>query len=138
MFPETSSIGYLPSLGRGQRLSLYHMCVADGDISRCGSPKLWASLGSRELTPMLPAFTERAQGDPLDVSVRIDSEDIHRLERLADLQSVSSHLRSFEVTISGPFTDSVKNVFSRFRNPAPSLTTLSIRFDHDVRTPSPE
>ena len=87
---------------------------------------------------MLPAFIERAQGAPLDVSVCIDSDDIQRLERLADLHSVSSRLRSFEVTISGPFTDGVKNAFSRFRKPAPLLTTLSIRFDHDVDVPSPE
>ena len=87
---------------------------------------------------MLPAFIERAHGTPLDVSVCIDSEDIQCLERLADLQSVSSQLRSFEVTISGPFTDSVKDVFSRFRNPAPLLTTFSIRFDHDTDIPGPE
>ena len=87
---------------------------------------------------MLPAFIERAQGAPLDVSVCIDSDDIQRLDRLADLQSASSHLRSFEVTISGPFTDGVKNLFSRFRNPSPMLSTLSIRFDHDVDVPNPD
>ena len=87
---------------------------------------------------MLPAFIERAQGTPLDVSVCIDSDDIQLLERLADLQPATSQLRSFEVTISGPFTDGVKDVLSRFRNPAPLLTTFSIRFDHDTDVPGPE
>ena len=116
---------------------LSHVCRRWRHIA-LRSPKLWTSLGDRDLTPMLPAFIERSQGTPLDISVCIDSGDIHRLERLADLQSVSSHLQSFEVTISGSFTDKVRDVFSRFRSPAPLLTTLSIRFDHDVKVPGPE
>ena len=87
---------------------------------------------------MLPAFIERSQGAPLDISVSIDSNDIRCLERLTDLQSVSSRLRSFDVTISGIWTDKLKDVFSRFRSHAPLLTTLSIRFDHDVKVPGPE
>lgn len=102
------------------------------------SPKLWTSIGDRDLTPMLPAFIERAQGAPLDVSVSIDSGDTRRLERLADLQSASSQLRSFEVTILGSFTDHVKNALSRFRTPAPLLTNLSIRFDYDIKVPAPD
>lgn len=101
-------------------------------------PRLWTSFGNRDLTRMLPAFIERSQGAPLDISVCIDSNDIQCLERLADLQSVSSRLRSFDVTISGIWTDNLKDVFSRFRSPAPLLTTLSIRFDHDVKVPGPE
>jgi hypothetical protein len=101
------------------------------------SPKLWASIGNRDLTPMLPAFIERAQDAPIDVDVCIDSGDTRRLERLADLQSASSQLRSFEVTISGSFTEGVKNALSRFRTPAPLLTNLSIRFDYDVKVPGP-
>ena len=101
-------------------------------------PKLWTSIGDRDLTPMLPAFIERAQGGPLDVSVSIDSDDTRRLERLAELQSASSQLRSFEVTILGSFTDGVKNALSRFRTPAPLLTNLSIRFDYDIKVPAPD
>jgi hypothetical protein len=86
---------------------------------------------------MLPAFIERAQDAPIDVDVCIDSGDTRRLERLADLQSASSQLRSFEVTISGSFTEGVKNALSRFRTPAPLLTNLSIRFDYDVKVPGP-
>ncbi|KAH9988817.1 hypothetical protein BJV74DRAFT_461789 [Russula compacta] len=116
---------------------LSHVCRRWRDIA-LHSPKLWTSFGNRDLTPMLPTFIERSRGAPLDVSVCIDSDDIHRLERLTDLQSVSSRMRSFEVTISGSFTDQVKNVFSRFRNPALLLKNLSIRFDHDTKVSSQE
>ena len=116
---------------------LSHVCRRWRDIA-LRSPKLWTSVGNRDLTPMLPTFIERSQGALLDVSVCIDSDDINRLQRLTDLQSVSSRMRSFEVTISGSFTDEVKNVFSRFRNPALLLKNLSIRFDHDVKVSSQE
>jgi hypothetical protein len=102
------------------------------------TPKLWTSLSDRDLTNILPLFIERSQRAPLDVSVSISSDDTHRLERLTDLQVASSHLRSFEVKIAGSFTDAVKNAFSHFHKPAPLLTTLSIRFDHDVKVPPPE
>ncbi|KAI0253375.1 hypothetical protein BJV78DRAFT_206512 [Lactifluus subvellereus] len=84
---------------------------------------------------MLPVFIERSQGAPLDVSVCIDSDDIHRMERLTDLHVASSQLRSFEVMITGSFTDTAKDILSRFRDPAPLLVTLSIRFDHDLTDP---
>ncbi|KAI9462841.1 hypothetical protein BJY52DRAFT_115229 [Lactarius psammicola] len=102
------------------------------------TPKLWTSLRDRDLTKMLPVFIERSQGAPLDVSASISSDDTHRLMRLTDFQVASSHLRVFEVTISGPFTDAVKETFSHFHKSAPLLTTLSIRFDHDTRVPAPE
>jgi hypothetical protein len=125
-------------VGSGQEVvPLTHVCRRWRHIA-LRSPKLWTSFENRDLTPMLPAFIERSQGTPLDISVCIDSGDIHRLERLTDLQSVSSHLRSLEVTISGSFTDKVKDVLSRFQSPAPLLTTLSIRFDHDAKIPGPE
>ncbi|KAH9959480.1 hypothetical protein BC827DRAFT_507493 [Russula dissimulans] len=116
---------------------LSHVCRRWRHIA-LGSPKLWTSIGTRDLTPLLAAFIERSQGAPLDVSVCIDSDDTHRLQRLADLQSVSSSLRSFEVTISGPFTDGVKDLFARFRSSATLLTVLSIRFDYDTRVPGVE
>ncbi|KAI9454499.1 hypothetical protein F5148DRAFT_426302 [Russula earlei] len=116
---------------------LSHVCLRWRQIA-LRSPKLWTSIGDRDLTSMLPIFIERSQGAPLDVSVCIDSDDLHRLQRLANLQSASSHLRSFEVTISGSYTNGVKDVFSCFRSPAPLLTILSIRFDHDIKVPVPE
>ncbi|KAH9005633.1 hypothetical protein EDB86DRAFT_1467650 [Lactarius hatsudake] len=102
------------------------------------TPKLWTSLRDRDLTNMLPMFIERSQGAPLDISVSISSDDTHRLKLLTDLQAASSHLRSFDVTISGSFTDAVKEAFSHFHKPAPLLTTFSIRFDHDTKVPAPE
>lgn len=116
---------------------LSHVCRRWRHIA-LRSPRLWTSFGNRDLTRMLPAFIERSQGAPLDISVCIDSNDNQCLERLADLQSVSSRLRSFDVTISGIWTDKLKDLFSRFRSPAPLLTTLSIRFDHDVKVPGPK
>ncbi len=80
---------------------------------------------------MLPLFVERSQGAPLDVSVSISSDDARRLRlgHLTDLRAASEHLRSFEATIAGPFSDAVKKTFSHFHKPAPLLTgTLSIRF----------
>lgn len=59
------------------------------------------------------------------------------MERLTKLHAASSQLRSFEVMITDSFTDTVKDVFGRFRDPAPLLTTLSIRFDHDKMVASP-
>ena len=102
------------------------------------TPKLWTSLRDRELTDMLPVFIERSQGAPLDVSVSISSDDTRRLKRLTDLQAASSHLRSFEVTIAGSFTDAVKDTLSHFQKPAPLLTTLSMRFDPDTKVPAPD
>ena len=40
------------------------------------SPELWTPFGNRNLTGMLPAFIERSQGAPLDISMCIDSNDI--------------------------------------------------------------
>jgi hypothetical protein len=102
------------------------------------TPKLWTSLRDRDVTNMLPVFIERSQETPLDVTVSISSDDTHRLKRFTDLQTASSHLRSFEVTITGSFTDAVKEALSHFHKPAPLLTTLSIRFDHDAKIPAPE
>jgi hypothetical protein len=125
-------------VGSGQEVvPLTHVCRRWRLIA-LRSPKLWTSLGSPDLTSMLPAFIERTRGAPLDISVCVDSGDTRRLEHLADLQSVSSHLRTFEVAISGSFTDNVRDVLSRFRNPAPLLTTLTIQFDYDARAPDLE
>ncbi|KAH9019088.1 hypothetical protein EDB85DRAFT_1896897 [Lactarius pseudohatsudake] len=118
-------------------VSLTHTCRRWRYIA-LRTPKLWTSLRDRDLTNMLPMFIERSQGAPLDISVSISSDDTHRLKLLTDLQAASSHLRSFDVTISGSFTDAVKEAFSHFHKPAPLLTTFSIRFDHDTKVPAPE
>ncbi|KAF8260304.1 hypothetical protein EI94DRAFT_1748891 [Lactarius quietus] len=115
---------------------LTHACRRWRNIA-LRTPILWTSLRDHDLTNMLPVFIERSQGTPLDVSVSISSEETHRLKRLSDLQAASSHLRSFEVTIEGSFTDTIKETFSHFHKPAPLLTTLSIRFDPDAKVPSP-
>ena len=64
-------------------------------------PELWTPFRNRDLTRMLPAFIERSQRAPLDISMCIDSNNIQCLEHLADLQSISLRLRSFNMTISG-------------------------------------
>jgi len=136
--PRDVLSGIFALVGTGTDVvSLSHVCRRWRHIA-LRSPKLWTSIGTRDLTPLLPAFIERSQGAPLDVSVCIDSDDTRCLQRLADLQSVSSSLRSFEVTISGPFTDDVKDVFAHFRSAAAQLTVLSIRFDYDARVPGVE
>jgi hypothetical protein len=114
---------------------LTHACRRWRNIA-LRTPNLWTSLRDRELTDMLPLFIERSQRAPLDVFVSINSDDTHRLKLLTDLQLASSHLRSFEVTIEGSFTDIVKETFSHFHKPAPLLTTLSIRFDADAKVPA--
>jgi hypothetical protein len=58
----------------------------------------------------------------------------------SDLQTVFLHSCIIEITILSSITNlnSVSDVFFRFPNPAPLLTTLLIRFDHDVKAPNPE
>lgn len=50
----------------------------------------------------------------------------------------SGHPSRIEITILSSFTNGVRDAFFRFPNPAPLLTTLLIRFDHDVKAPIPE
>ena len=116
---------------------LTHVCRRWRNIA-LRTQELWTFLRDRDLTDMLPVFVERSQRAPLDVSVSINSDDTHRLRLLTDLQAASSHLRSFEVTIAGSFTDAVEAAFAHFHKPAPLLTTLSIRFDPDTKVPASE
>ncbi|KAI0263086.1 hypothetical protein BC834DRAFT_889044 [Gloeopeniophorella convolvens] len=134
--PREVLIRILTLVGNGAEIvPASHVCGQWRAIAlRC--PKLWTSIRDAELTPMLPFFLERSQDSALDVSLTIDSEDSGRLERLTDLPF--SRLRSFEIVISGLFTDTVKNVLARLRDPAPLLTALAIRFDHDTKIPTPD
>ena len=116
---------------------LTHVCRRWRNIA-LRTQELWTFLRDRDLTDMLPVFIERSQRAPLDVSVSINSDDTHRLRLLTDLQAASSHLRSFEVSIAGSFTDAVEAAFAHFHKPAPLLTTLSIRFDPDTKVPASE
>ncbi|KAI0253374.1 hypothetical protein BJV78DRAFT_1351755 [Lactifluus subvellereus] len=122
-------------VGSGKKiLPVSHVCRRWRDIA-LKTPELWSSLQPDDFTPMMSVALRRSGDLSLDVSLHTNCDEIQRLERLLELPF--PRLRSLDVTVTGPFTDEVKGIFSRCRSHASVLSEFSLRFDFDASIPQP-
>jgi hypothetical protein len=122
-------------VGSGKRiLPVSHVCRRWRDIT-LKTPEIWSSFHTDDFTQMMPVALARSGDHLLDVSLHASCDETRRLERLLELPF--SRLRTLDIAVTGPFTDEVKDIFSRCRSHASVLNEFSLRFDFDATIPQP-